>query len=122
MIIFVDVLELYKLPDKIVMVLYTYITKSDTFCSCVKDVQASRHNSVVYIHYKVKYHKLMWWGCASSGKTLLCYIHKLQSQIPFTRVLGLGNLQYKAACVIHVMSHNQSIYIAIYFSVMARII
>jgi len=26
---------------------------------------------------------------------ILCYIHTLQSQIPFTHVLCLGNLQYK---------------------------
>jgi len=51
----------------------------------------------------------------------ITYIHKLQSQILFTHALGLGNLQYKAACVIHVTAHNQSLYIAISFSTLARI-
>jgi len=33
-----DVLVLYMLPEKSVIVLYTYITKSGTFCRCVQDV------------------------------------------------------------------------------------
>jgi len=63
----------------------------------------------------------MWWGCVSSGKTLLCYIHKLQSQTQFTQVLGLGNYLHKPTRVTHITSHKQSLYLAASFSVLERI-
>ena len=34
---------------------------------------------------------------------ILCYVHTLQSQIPFTHVLGLGKFQYKI--VSHTLCH-----------------
>ena len=36
-------------------------------------------------------------------------------------MLGLDKYQYKLTCVTHITSHNQSLYLAASFSVLARI-
>jgi hypothetical protein len=53
-------------------------------------------------------------------KTVLCYIHKIQSRIQYGEMLGLCKCQYKTAlCYTHYIMH--SFPSAISFSVLERI-
>ena len=92
MFIFVDVSVQYKLPDKSLMVSYTYITVRYFLQICWGCVSFRALFCVIYIHCKAKYHTLMWSGCVSSGKNLVLYrvSHELRSllreSVPYVKL------------------------------------
>ena len=73
MIIFADVLGLYKLPVKTVLcyihTLQSQVTSTHVMGMCKLPAKFY----VGYIHYKAKYHMPICWGCVSSRKTLVLY-------------------------------------------------
>ena len=119
MIIFADVLGLCELQDKTVLC-YIHTLQSQVPSARVLGRCKLPGITLCYIHTlqnKISYSDVLGlWQLQDI--TLLHYIQKLQSQIPYAHVLRLCNIRTKLYCVIHITLYNKSCPIAISFSVL----